>query len=104
MPEQVDFFQVLPNGPGRTTIRGAAFGVPDERREMKLVRYMGNKLNMQVNAEDKWLCERVQRGLKSGLYTPGPLSHLERWMHEFHDLLRERIPEVRLPSAPVRFA
>jgi phenylpropionate dioxygenase-like ring-hydroxylating dioxygenase large terminal subunit len=104
MPEQVDFFQVLPNGPGRTIIRGAAFGVPDDRREMKLVRYMGNKLNMQVNAEDRNLCERVQKGLRSGVYQPGPLSHLERWMHEFHDLLRERIPEVRLPSAPARFA
>ena len=72
MPEQVDFFQVLPNGPGRTIIRGAAFGVPDERREMKLVRYMGTKLNMQVNSEDRWLCERVQKGLRSGLYQPWP--------------------------------
>jgi hypothetical protein len=25
-------------------------------------------------------------------------------MLEFHNLLRERIPEVRLPSAPARFA
>jgi phenylpropionate dioxygenase-like ring-hydroxylating dioxygenase large terminal subunit len=104
MPEQVDFFQVLPNGPGKTIIRGAAFGLPDERREMKLVRYMGTKLNMQVNTEDRWLCERVQRGLRSSSYQPGPLSHLERWMHEFHELLRTRIPEVRLTSAPSVFA
>src|SRR5579872_3107286 len=25
-PEQVNFFQVLPRGPGRTVVRGAAFG------------------------------------------------------------------------------
>ncbi len=46
---------------------------------------------------------RVQRGLASGSYKPGPLSQLERWMLEFHNLLRERIPEFRLPNAPKQF-
>jgi hypothetical protein len=32
------------------------------------------------------------------------LSVLERWMLEFHHLLRERIPEIRLPKAPAHFA
>lgn len=57
-----------------------------------------------VDRADRSLCERVQKGLRSGVHQPGPLSHLERWMHEFHDLLRERIPEVRLPNAPAKFA
>jgi hypothetical protein len=46
----------------------------------------------------------VQRGLASGSYKPGPLSQLERWMVEFHHLLRERIPEFRLSAAPKQFA
>jgi phenylpropionate dioxygenase-like ring-hydroxylating dioxygenase large terminal subunit len=104
MPEQVDFFQVLPRGPGKALIRGASFGVPDERREMRLMRYLGNRINMAVNAEDRWLCERVQRGLRSSSYTPGPLSEIETWMLEFHDLLRARIPEIALAQAPSRFA
>lgn len=104
MPEQVDFFQVLPRGPGKAVIRGAAFGLPDDRREMRLVRWLGNRLNMQVNKEDKWLCERLQRGLRSSAYRPGPLSELETWMAEFHDLLRARIPEFNLPAPPDRFA
>ena len=37
-------------------------------------------------------------------YRPGPLSQLETWMLEFHDLLRARIPEVNLAAAPARFA
>ena len=103
-PDQMDFFQVLPDGPGRCLIRGAVFGLPDERREMRAVRYLSSRINTQVNNEDKWLCGRVQRGLASPGYRPGPLSQLERWMLEFHDLLRARIPEFALAQAPERFA
>jgi phenylpropionate dioxygenase-like ring-hydroxylating dioxygenase large terminal subunit len=104
MPEQMDFFQVLPRGPGKALIRGAAFGLPDERREMRLIRWLGNRINMQVNREDRLLCERLQRGIADSHYRPGPLSQIETWMLEFHELLRARIPEARLPSAPARFS
>ena len=104
MPDQMDFFQILPNGPGKAIIRGAVFGLPDTRREMRIARFLSDRINRQTNREDTWLCERVQRGLQSSSYVPGRLSTLERWMLEFHELLRERIPEVRLPSAPARFA
>jgi len=104
MPEQVDFFQVLPRGPGKALIRGAAFGVPDERREMRLLRWLGNRINMQVNNEDRMLCERLQRGIADSDYRPGPLSQIETWMLEFHELLRARIPEVRLPAPPAQSA
>jgi hypothetical protein len=57
-----------------------------------------------VQREDESLCRRVQQGLASPSYEPGPLSRLENCMLEFHNLLRERIPEVRLPSPPARFA
>lgn len=103
-PDQIDFFQVLPSGPGRCVIRGAVFGLPDARREMRAVRFLSARINTQVNNEDKWLCARVQRGLASASYQPGPLSQLEGWMGEFHDLLRTRIPETRLASAPKHFA
>ena len=104
MPDQIDFFQVLPNGPGKTVIRSATLGLPDSRREMRIARFLTDRINRQTNREDAWLCERVQQGLRSSSYVPGPLSALERWMAEFHDLLRERIPEARLARAPERFA
>ena len=103
-PEQIDFFQVLPRGPGKCRIRYALFGLPDERREMRVLRKLSSRINTQVNSEDHWLCKRVQRGLESPSYTPGPLSVIETWMTEFHELLEAQIPEVRLPHAPERFA
>lgn len=103
-PEQMDFFQVLPRGPGKCTIRGGSFAQPDSRREMRIARYLSARINRQVQREDEFLCRRVQQGLASSSYEPGPLSELEHCMLEFHDMLRERIPELRLASAPSRFA
>jgi len=103
-PDQMDFFQVLPRGPGKCTIRGATFARPDSRREMRVARYLTARINRQVQREDEFLCKRVQQGLGSSSYEPGPLSTLESCMVEFHDLLREKIPEVRLDHPPERFA
>src|SRR5271165_3426996 len=103
-PDQMDFFQLLPGGPGKCLVRGAMFGLPGAGAELRAVRYLSNRINTEVNNEDRWLCERVQRGLASSSYTPGPLSHLERHMLEFHDLLRARIPEFHLASPPKQFA
>jgi phenylpropionate dioxygenase-like ring-hydroxylating dioxygenase large terminal subunit len=103
-PDQMDFFQVLPRGPGKCTLRGGSFARPDARREMRVVRYLSARINRQVQREDEFLCRRVQQGLASSSYEPGPLSTLENCMLEFHDLLREKIPEVRLADAPATFA
>lgn len=103
-PDQMDFFQVLPRGPGKCTIRGGSFARPDSRREMRVARYLSTRINRQVQREDEFLCRRVQQGLASSSYEPGPLSTLEGCMLEFHDLLRDRIPECKLESAPARFA
>jgi phenylpropionate dioxygenase-like ring-hydroxylating dioxygenase large terminal subunit len=102
-PDQMDFFQVLPAGPGKCIVRGTTFGLPGANAEMRAVRYLSGRINTQVNNEDKWLCQRVQRGLASGSYRPGPLSNLEGCMLEFHNLLRERIPEFALANAPKHF-
>jgi phenylpropionate dioxygenase-like ring-hydroxylating dioxygenase large terminal subunit len=103
-PDQMDFFQVLPRGPGKCVIRGGSFALPDGRREMRIVRYLNARINRQVQKEDELLCRRVQEGLASGSYEPGPLSRLEGLMWEFHERLREKIPEARFPTAPPTFA
>ena len=73
-------------------------GFPTSAARCAIARYLSDRINRQTNREDAWLCERVQRGLQSSSYVPGRLSGLERWMLEFHELLRERIPEVQLPT------
>jgi phenylpropionate dioxygenase-like ring-hydroxylating dioxygenase large terminal subunit len=96
----MDFFQVLPHGPGKCIIRGGTYALPDDRREMRVLRCLCNRINMAVNREDEDLCRRVRLGLKSSVYTPGPLSKLEVCVLQFRDLIRSRIPQTLLPSPP----
>jgi phenylpropionate dioxygenase-like ring-hydroxylating dioxygenase large terminal subunit len=102
-PEQIDFFQVLPLAPGRCRIRYGLFGLADARREIRVLRALGTRINKSVNSEDRELCVRVQRGLGSSSYSPGPLSTIETWMMEFHALLEAKIPQLRSPTPPAQF-
>ncbi len=53
----------------------------------------------RVHREDRRLGERLQRGLASPSYAPGPLSNIGTRMTELHELVERHIPEVRLAAA-----
>jgi phenylpropionate dioxygenase-like ring-hydroxylating dioxygenase large terminal subunit/AcrR family transcriptional regulator len=101
-PEWLDFFQLVPLGPGRTRIRARSYGFPDDRREMKAARWLCTRLNSRVQAEDEVLTESVQQGLSSGAYTRGILSDKEIVLAGFQDWIRARIPVTQLLQAPDR--
>ncbi len=101
-PEWLDFFHVVPTGPGRVRIRARSFGFPDDRREMRAARFLCARLNARVQAEDEILTRSVQRGLASGAYGQGILSDKEVVLAGFQDWIRERIPVARLAQAPAR--
>lgn len=91
-PEWLDFFQLVPLGPGRTRIRARSYGFADDRREMKAARYLCTRLNARVQAEDEVLTHSVQQGLSSGAYTRGILSDKEIVLAGFQDWIRARLP------------
>ena len=99
-PDQVDFMHFVPVGPTETLIREISYAVPDDRREMKAARYLNWRINRRVNAEDTALIRRVQQGMASALYTPGPLGRSEVCLRSFARKLRRLIPETRLDSPP----
>lgn len=101
-PDQVDFMQFVPISATETLIREIAYVHPDDRRQMRAARYLNWRINRQVNAEDKTLIERVQEGMGSDGYTPGPLGKGEVCLRSFARRMRELIPESRLPHAPRR--
>lgn len=98
--DQIDFMQWLPTSPTTCVLREMAFALPDERREMKLVRYANWRINRVVNAEDTWLIERVQQGMASQSYTVGPIGASEVCLRSFAAKIRDRIPEARQHRAP----
>jgi carnitine monooxygenase subunit len=92
-PDQVDFMQFIPVSPTQTIIREIAYALPDTRREMKAARYLNWRINRQVNTEDTALIARVQAGMESTSYTPGPLGQSEVCLRSFAKKMRAIIPE-----------
>ena len=99
-PDQVDFMQFLPVSATTSIIREISYALPDDRREMKAVRYLNWRINRRVNAEDTELITRVQLGMESSTYQAGPLGVSEVCLRSFAKKLRKMIPEARLESAP----
>ncbi|NML05975.1 aromatic ring-hydroxylating dioxygenase subunit alpha [Sphingomonas sp. G-3-2-10] len=98
--DQIDFMQWLPISPTECVLREMAFALPDDRREMKLVRYANWRINRDVNAEDTWLITRIQQGMASKSYSVGPLGKSEVCLRSFARKIRGLIPEARLHQPP----
>lgn len=99
-PDQVDFMQFIPVSSTETLLREISYALPDDRREMKAARYLNWMINRRVNAEDTELITRVQLGMQSASYKPGPLGTSEVCLRSFAKKLRRFIPEARLDSPP----
>ena len=99
-PDQVDFMHFVPVGPTTTMIREISYAIPDDRREMKAARYLNWRINRRVNAEDTALIARVQKGMESAYYRPGPLGESEVCLRSFARKLRRIIPETKRESPP----
>lgn len=102
-PDQVDFMHFVPVSPTRTLIREISYAIPDDRREMKAARYLNWRINRKVNEEDTALIRRVQQGMASSLYGPGPLGKSEVCLRSFARKLRRIIPQTRLATPPARW-
>ncbi|HET7606480.1 MAG TPA: aromatic ring-hydroxylating dioxygenase subunit alpha [Sphingomicrobium sp.] len=99
-PDQVDFMQFLPVSATETVIREISYALPDGRRAMTAARYLNWRINRRVNAEDTELITRVQLGMQSPTYEPGPLGTSEVCLRSFAKKLRKLIPEARLEQPP----
>jgi phenylpropionate dioxygenase-like ring-hydroxylating dioxygenase large terminal subunit len=103
-PDQIDYFHVVPLGPGRCALRGRAYKLaglaPDLERRLAACRYLGWRINWPVFREDNVLIESVQRGLESSSYEAGVLSEKEICVHQLHDQIRRHLPVARLRRPP----
>jgi len=99
-PDQVDFMHFVPVGPTMTMIREVSYALPGGSREMKAARYLNWRINRRVNDEDTALIRRVQQGMASENYRPGPLGKSEVCLRSFAQKLRRLIPEARLDAPP----
>jgi len=98
--EMLDIFQLIPLGPQKTAVRAVFYGHKDPTPDEARLRELNVQINDPVNDEDKTLCERVQKGLQTTGYQPGPLSSEESSVFFFHEKVRELVPVTTLDEAP----
>ena len=101
-PEMFDLFQIVPVAHDKTLIRAAYYGHQNPTPEEQELRRLNIEINDIVNGEDKTLCERVQKGLQTSGYAPGPLSQKEVGVHYFHSMVRDLVPVASLNESPQR--
>ena len=101
-PEMLDVFQLIPLGPQKTMVRSAYYGHRNPTPEEQELRRLNLLINGPVNDEDRQLCQRVQQGLRTHRYSPGPLSIQESSVYRFHQLVRRLLPVTSLTDEPAR--
>lgn len=85
LPGRVQTNRVIATGPASCDVEFSYFYVPGEESRAA----DDDRFSTEVQAEDAMICERVQKGLASGTYTPGRLSpRQESAVWHFHNLLR----------------
>jgi choline monooxygenase len=92
-PDQVNVWQIVPQDVGVSRDVWACFRAPGSGPVTRLVQRINHRLNNRVLAEDIDLVSRVQTGVRTRGYSPGPLSHREAAVGHFAERIRADLGE-----------
>ena len=99
-PDSVMFYQEFPVKAARTVQRGNEYRYADESRNLRLARYLSDRIDRETTREDtqliQWSCEAMQSSAYDGIV----LSDLEYGVRTYHDALRDEIPVMSQAEAP----
>ena len=101
-PDLFSLFQVLPLGVDKTLIKLTCYSPPNMSAQEREMQEINLAILDEVNEQDKTLVARIQRGVRTSGYQPGPLALEESSVYRFHERIREFIPVTRLPEAPLQ--
>jgi choline monooxygenase len=87
-PDQVNTWQMLPDGVGRTSDTFESYRAAGATPRTRFVQWANQRLNTLVLDEDIDLVDNVQRGLMTRGYRCGPLSAREAGVAWFADRIR----------------
>jgi len=99
-PDVVGFYQEFPAAVGKTVQRSAYYARPDARREMRLARYLSQRIDRVTSREDQELTRWSWEAMQSTSYAGMILSDLEGGVRDYHDVLRRKLPVMTLPDEP----
>jgi hypothetical protein len=99
-PDRVGFYQEWPVAVDRTVQRSGTYALADERRDMRLARYLSDRIDRVTGREDMQLIIWSWEAMQSSGFSGTILSDLEAGVRDYHDELRRRIPVLNLEDEP----
>jgi phenylpropionate dioxygenase-like ring-hydroxylating dioxygenase large terminal subunit/AcrR family transcriptional regulator len=99
-PDMVEYYMSVPKSISESHYIGGAYGLPDARREVKLSRYLTQRINQTTEQEDEQFVNWIQEGIHSSVFPTPKLSSLEQGVSSLHREIQEIIPVASLPNAP----
>ena len=87
-PDQVTTWQINPSGIDGTHDVYACYRAPNPSALMRGVQRLNQRLNIDVSEEDRVLVTRVQDGMRTAGWQPGPLGEREAAVAWFADRVR----------------
>lgn len=85
--ESFDWIQVLPGGPETCVVRAGGMAETSSKKTDKMTQNFVDAFF----AEDKWICERVQKGMHSHYGSGGQLVSMEKILVDFRQYLSSRL-------------
>ena len=99
-PDMIEFYMSIPTSPTTSNYIGGAYALPDNRREVKLSRYLTGRINQSTEREDESFVSWIQEGIQSSVFPKLQLSSLEHGVKHLHNQIQQRIPVARLSKKP----
>ena len=99
-PETVQFYQEFPVSINETAIRGAAYRRREEDRQLRVARYLGQRIDRETFKEDQQLTIWSNEAMKSSAFEGFHLSDLEYGVRNHHDQMRRLLPVMTVADAP----
>lgn len=99
-PEALMINQIIPINPNQSVIRTRYYGLPDERRETKVMRYLNKRINRDYDLHNLPLTVSVQDGIHSSSYVTGFLSERDIGIRGIQNWIRQQVPVARVATSP----
>jgi phenylpropionate dioxygenase-like ring-hydroxylating dioxygenase large terminal subunit/AcrR family transcriptional regulator len=99
-PESIEFYMTLPNTVDSSWYLGASYALPDDRREVRLARYLSARINKLTEKEDASFMRWMQLGMNSSAFPNPKLSSREENVRRFHKRIQSELPVARLANEP----
>jgi hypothetical protein len=76
-----------------TVVREVGYALPDASHPMRLARWLNERLRRRASLADRRIVERVQAGLETGDYEPGPMAGGDAGQAWFVERLRASVED-----------